>query len=157
MSLATTYGYTNDGTSGHAISLMSNYSLVLEDPGHVKLENKTCPIDQPELVTIKGMYTKSANSELTYKPKAAVAGPEAYTQFLVKLDDVATTKDSTTSEVVEENIVTAYMVVRCARSGNLPDSLIRTLVDRLYAITKKDDGTDRIPDLRRLGLRPTSD
>jgi len=157
MALETTFGFTNTGSASNPISLKSNYALLLEDPGHVALENKTCPIDQPEQVTIRGMFTKNASSELSYKPKTSVAGPEAYSQFQVKLDDVATTRDTTTGEVVEENIVTAYLVVRVARSGNLSDSMVRTMVDRLHNITKTDDGGDRIPSLRRLALRPTED
>lgn len=153
MALITKFGFTNDETLG----LKTNYSLILEDPGHVQIENKLTPIDCPEAFTFKGMFTKNASSELSFKPKASVAGPEAYSQFMDKIDVVAKTIDETTGDVVEENIISAYLVVRAPRTAAISDENIRTVVDRLYKSTKHDDGTDRIPDLRRLALRPTED
>lgn len=153
MALKTKWGFQNIENLG----LVTNYALILEDPGHVQIENKTAPIDCPEALTFKGMFTQNPSSELSFKPKASVAGPEAYSQFLVKLDAVASTIDDTTNVVVEQNVVSAYLVVRAPRTAAISDADVRTIVDRLYQATKHDDGTDRIPDLRRLSLRPTTD
>lgn len=154
----TKFGFSNT-TQLH---LLTDYGLVVDDPGHCKLENKTCPIDQPEAITIKGLNTTKPASELNYTPKVSTQGTSSYTQFMVKVDDVLRTQleDGETHavlEVIEDNILSAYLVVRAPRSAEVTDEHIRTIIDRVIMATKTDAGQERISQFRRLALRPTSD
>lgn len=157
MALVTTFGYTNNDTPEHPISMLSNYTLLNEDPGVCVYDNKTCPIDQPEQVTIKGFYTTKSNSELAYKPKPAIAGPNAFSQFLIKLDLMSKTVDSETGDTVEQNPVTFYAVGRIPRTVNISDDLMQTAWGRLNSLTYDNAGVSRLGDWRRLGLRITHD
>lgn len=157
MALTSQFGYTNKTAASKTITpvdlkVLDNYGLVKDDSNEVVMTNKTCPIDQEEILSVMCTDLKKVTTAAEIRNPAPVTNGVQYT---VKLDEVlTTTSDADAAYRVDEPVV-AYLVIRHPKSGNITNALIGEVITRLCGACVREDGTWRFDDLMRSVLKPT--
>lgn len=156
MSLTSSFGFTNVVVSGHTVAPIdigpvTNYALKQDEPTSVVMDNKTCPLDQGELLTYKCQdIPKVTTSQLIHNPAKVAAG----VQYVIKLEEILRTTSSTDSSFIVDEPVVAYLVVRHQKSGNITSDIVSGIAERLLGACRKEDGTWRFDELMRSALKP---
>lgn len=158
MAKTTNFGFSNNTASATTISpialgLMTNYALVTDEPSEVRLDNKTAPLDQGEIVSFKSReIPKVATSLKNYYPAPVTTG----IQYVVEVEEMLTTTvDSDATYRVDEPI-TAYLTIRHPKSGNITQDHIVQVIQRLVGACLNDSGEWRFEELMRSALKPTN-
>jgi hypothetical protein len=135
------------------LGLASNYALVSEDANEVILSNKTSPIDEEEIITLKYKDIPRVNTKCTITNPAVVKRGVSYT---ISLDCIKRTPNETLQTVVDRPI-SAYLNIRHDKNSEITEDNMKEILTRLVSIFFKDDGTFRVPDFVRSALKPTED
>lgn len=135
------------------IKPVTNYAKTVDEPTVAVLSNKTCPLDQGELLTYRANEMDHISTSLTIQNPTKVRNG---VQYVVKLEEILRTKD-TEGNIVSDEPVVAYLTVRHQKTGNISEALVNQVINRLMGAVYKSDGTTRIADLMRSALVPVED
>ena len=159
MSKVSKFGFTNTTASTKvetpiAIAPVSNYALKQDEPTTVELDNKTCPIDQGELLSYKCQDVKRvATTQDILFPAPVSSG----LQYVIKLEEILSTTDAADPSYRVDEPIVAYLTIRHPKSGNITSDTIGQVIDRLMGACRKADGSWRFNELMRSSLKPTVD
>lgn len=158
MSNTSSFSFSNTSAATFTITPVeigekSNYAEIADDPTKHVRSNATATLDQGELLTIGCQPIKKVATDQTIQHPYPV---KEGVQYIVKLDEILRTVNSAGDIVGDEPIV-AYLVVRHQRSGQITNTLVDTVVKRLLGACYKSDGTPRWGDWMRSALEPTAD
>lgn len=152
------YAYSN-GTAATfeitpvAVGVVTNYAKTVDEPTIVQLSNKTCPLDQGELITYRcNDIDKVTSTQKVQNPSKVRNG----VQYVVKCEEILRTKDSDGNIISDEPVI-AYVTFKHQKSGNITPELVEEVFKRLCGALYKSDGTSRIADLMRNAIAPTTD
>lgn len=158
MSKVTNFGFANESESTVtlkpiALGLTTNYALVTDEPSEVRLDNKTAPLDQGEIVSFKAReIPKVATSLKNYYPAPVTTG----IQYVVEAEEMlSTTVEGDATYRVDEPI-TAYLTIRHPKSGNITQAHIVKVMQRLIGACLNDKGEWRFEELMRSALKPSN-
>lgn len=158
MSKTISFGYTNVTPSDKtvactALGCVSNYSLITDVADTCVLNNKTAETDRTELISYRTRPLKKVNTslELTH-PSQVVKG----IQYGVQTESVLTIEDPQFNARVDEPIVVG-LTIKHSINGDITDEKVIEAVNRTISALWKNDGSSRLPDLRRSAERPVAD
>lgn len=156
MALTSTFGFTNvvaNATKPIPIDIqpLTNYAKVEDEPTSCVLNNKTCPLDQGELVTYRSNELAKVTCSQELQNPAAVRNG---VQYVIKVEDVLRTKDANGVVIMDEPVV-AYLTIRHQKSGNITSAHIEQVVSRVLGACMFTDGTWRFNDLMRSAVTPS--
>lgn len=153
--MTSSFSFTNvtagDSVSTVALAPVTNYAKRSDEPTEAVLTNKTCTLDQGELITYRCREINQVSSGLqVLYPAKVLNGVE----FGVRVDELLRTKDSAGAIVCDEPIV-ATLTIKCPKSSNMTTGVIDTVVARLLGACY-DETTNkyRWADLMRSALVP---
>lgn len=159
MAIKTSFGYTNKTASAHTVApvdvkMASNYALVEDEPTSCVMSNKTCPIDQGELVSYKCQTVKNVSTaqDVLYPAKVQTG-----IQYVVKIEDLLSVTSDTDPNFRTDLPVVAYLTIRHTKNGAITGEVIAEVVNRLIGACRKTDGSWRFDDLMRSSLKPEHD
>lgn len=157
--MSTGFAFTNttDGTKTvtlKQVKPVSCYAKTEDEPTNCTLKNKTCPLDQGEVLSYQCTPIDRVNTKLTSLNPAKVTSG---IQYIVRLDELLrTTADDGT--VICDEPVTAILQIRHPSSGNILPEHITTVVTRLLSACYDDASNDwRWKDLMLSALVPVQD
>lgn len=157
MSKVSSFGFTNKTESSTvtlkpiALAICDNYALKEDEPTSVVEDNKTCPLDQPEIVSFRCRDIPQVNSSVINQYPAPVTSG---VQYIISVDELLSTRDDALNYRVDDPIV-ATLTIRHTKSGNITSEHIQTVINRLLGACYKADGTSRFDDLMRSALKPS--
>lgn len=147
MSNVSSFGYTNNAASVTAVTPVAifgtddsavNYGKTADEPNVVVRSNKTCALDQGEVLTTRYNDLKKISTSQTIQNPLPIKDG---CQYVIKLEEILRTVDSNGIIVGDEPIV-AYLTIRHQKSGNITSTLIDEVVRRLLgACYASADGT----------------
>lgn len=149
------YGFTNNDDNTHYVSpkklgLVTNYAKLQDSPDACVMTNKTSPLDQGELVTIRYQkLEKVSTSQDLAHPMPERAG----VQYVYKVEDILRVTDENGVVVSDEPII-AYLTIRHQRTGNVDKQAIMQVVQRVLGVCISDEGTSRFEDTMRGDCSP---
>lgn len=159
MAITTSFGFTNTTASTHTVAptnlkMKTNYALIEDEPESCVMSNKTCPIDQGELVSYKCQTVKNVSTaqDVLYPAKVQTG-----IQYVVKVEDLLSVKSDTDPNFRTDLPIVAYLTIRHTKNGAITDDIIGSVVNRLLGACQKADGTWRFNDLMRSSLKPEVD
>lgn len=159
MAITTKFGFTNTTASSKTVApidvkMKSNYALIEDEPNSCVMSNKTCPIDQGELVSYKCQTVKNVSTaqDVLYPPKVQTG-----IQYVIKVEDLLSVTSDTDPNFRTDLPVVAYLTIRHTKNGAITDEIISQVVSRLLGACRKADGTWRFGDLMRSSLKPEID
>lgn len=137
-----------------AIGACTNYAKKTDEPTEAVLTNKTCTLDQGELVTYRCREINQVASGLqVLYPARVLNGVE----FGVRVDELLRTKDDGGIIICDEPVV-ATLTIKCPKSSNMTTDVINTVVNRLLgACYDQTANRYRWDDLMRSALVPIED
>lgn len=133
---------------------VTNFALKADEPTEVVLDNKTCPLDQGEVLSYKCRDIKRVSTSQDVRYPAPVTSG---VQCVVKLEEILTITDSENPNFRVDEPIVIYETVMIPKSGNIDGSTIEALEARLQGALRKADGTSRWGELIRSALKPTVD
>lgn len=129
--ISSKFGFTNTtaGTSVNTTNLMimDNYGKTMDEPTEARLVNKTCPLDQGEVVSYRCRDIKDVS---TFQQIMYPARVREGIEFGVRVDELLRTEDSNGLIICDEPIV-ATLTIRCPKSSNVTSEVINEVVNRL--------------------------
>lgn len=158
MAKTSSFGFTNKTASSKVtitpvdLLVCDNYALKEDEPTSVVEDNKTCPLDQPEMIHYICRDIPQVNSSIVNQYPAPVKNG---VQYIVTVEELLSTRDDSIGYRVDDPIV-ASLTIRHTKSGNITSNDIQTVVSRLLGACYKTDGTSRFDDLMRSALKPSS-
>lgn len=159
MAKVSSFSFTNTTAGSNtvtppALGLTSNYALADEDANQAVLNNKTAPIDAEEIITFRSRPIAQVNTDLNIQYPSPI---KSGIQYQVQVEDVLTTTDTADPAFRVDEPIVALLTIRHPRSGNISNSIISQVVQRLIGSVLKSDGTWRFDDLMRSAERPVVD
>lgn len=153
------YGFTNVTPMAAAkavapvdIKVIDNYAKTKDEPSVVVLNNKTCPLDQGELITYRcNEVDKVSSSQRIQNPTRVKNG----IQYVVKVEEILRTTDAD-GKIISDEPVVAYVTFRHQKSGNITPALVEEALKRMLGALYKTDGNSRISDMMRSAIAPTT-
>jgi hypothetical protein len=158
MAKSSSFGFTNTTTGANdvdqiALGLTTNYALTSDQANNVVLNNKTAPIDQEEIVTVRsGSIDIKSKANIVY-PAPVKTGME----YGVRLDEVLSTTDSNDPSYRVDEPIICSITFRHPKSGNITNAIVAQVFQRAISTLMKADGTWRFADLMRSAERPIVD
>lgn len=158
MAKVTSFGFTNVTESTLAVKpinvkLVTNYARIEDEPTSCVLANKTAPLDQGELITLRANdIDRVSSTQIIQNPSPVRNG----IQYVIKVEDILRTVDANGVVLMDEPII-AYLTVRHQKSGNVTPTMVVDMVKRVMGACVRADGTWRFDDLMRSALAPISD
>jgi hypothetical protein len=159
MAKTSAFGFTNKTESTHDVTpyvlgLTSNYSLIQDAADVVKLNNKTAPIDQEELVAFRSRTVNNIASELNIQyPSPVKSGVE----YSIRQEAVLSTTDSGDPSFRVDEPIVVTLAIKHPKSGNITAANVGEMVLRTISSCLRADGTWRFDDLMRSSERPIVD
>ena len=157
MAKTSKFGFTNNTLSETKVSPISlnfttNYGCRSDEPDEVVMDNKTAPIDQPELISFKVRDLPQVNTRFSvlYPPKVASG-----VQYVVQVEELLSTTSDTDPDYRVDDAIVAYLTIRHTKSGNITNDIIGQVVQRLIGACQNPDGTWRFDELMRSILKPS--
>lgn len=156
--MSSSFAYSNKTDSTHtikpvSIGIVSNYAKVVDEPSLVQMSNKTCPLDQGELVSYRcNDIDKVTSTQKVQNPSKVRNG----VQYVVKCEEILRTTDAEGKIICDEPVI-AYVTIKHQKSGNITAALVEEVFRRVVGAMYKSDGTSRIADLMRNAIVPTTD
>lgn len=147
MSKQSTFAFTNTTPATTAITPVALfgasdnenvYGKVQDESTVVVRSNKTCPLDQGELLTTRyNDLKKVSTTQVIQNPLPIKDG----CQYVIKLEEILrTTNDA--DEIIGDEPIVAYLTIRHQKSGNITTALVDEVVKRLLgACYASSDGT----------------
>jgi hypothetical protein len=161
MSLTTaesTWGYTNVTPGATltltALGLKSNYASVMDEANEVVRVNKTTPIDQTEVVSIRSSVVPKVNVS-KYLPVPNPSPIKTGITYTVQTEVLLRHTDDQGN--VTDFPIVAYTHIRHQRSGVISSALVEEAFNRHVSAFFHDDGTSRFNELMRSALQPEAD
>lgn len=158
MAKSSSFGFTNTTAGTHdvdqiALGLTTNYALTSDQANNVVLNNKTAPIDQEEIVTVR-----SGNIDIKSKANIVYPAPvKTGMEYGVRLDEVLSTTDSADPSYRVDEPIICSITFRHPKSGNITNDIVAQVFQRAISTLMKADGTWRFADLMRSAERPIVD
>lgn len=159
MAKSSTFGYTNKVASTVNlipvnVKCVTNYSRIENESDVCVLSNKTTPLDQGELITIRANdLSKVSCTQEIQNPSPVRNG----VQYVIKVEDILRTVDTVSGAVLMDEPVIAYLTIRHQKSGNITPALVTEIVTRVIGACQRNDGTWRFDDLMRSAIAPIAD
>lgn len=158
MANTSSFGFTNTTAATFSLTPVeigekTNYAEVQDDPTTHVRSNKTCPLDQAEVLTLRCNNIPKVNSSITVQNPYKVTNS---VQYVIKLEEILRTVNSA-GDIVGDEPIQAYLTIRHQKTANITSSIINTVVMRLLGACYKADGTARWDELMRSALEPTVD
>ena len=75
-------------------------------------------------------------------------------QYVIKVEDILRTVDTTSGAILMDEPVVAYLTIRHQKSGNVTPAIVADVVSRTIGACMRTDGTWRFDDLMRSALAP---
>lgn len=156
--MSSSFAYSNKTDSTTTIKpvnigIVSNYAKVVDEPSLVQMSNKTCPLDQGELVSYRcNDIDKVTSTQKVQNPSKVRNG----VQYVVKCEEILRTTDADGKIICDEPVI-AYVTIKHQKSGNITATLVEEVFRRVVGAMYKSDGTSRIADLMRNAIVPTTD
>lgn len=153
------FGFTNKTANAVTVApttlnVVSNYAVVDETSTQVVLDNKTCPLDQQELVTYNCRAVPVVNTKVSVRNPAKVTTGVQYT---IQVEEVLRTTSAEDPGVVIDEPIVMSLLIRHPRSGNITPAIVSNVLQRLIGACQKSNGEFRWPDLMRSALEPKAD
>lgn len=155
MSLTSSFSFTN-ATAGQtvptaALAPVTNYAKTSDEPTEATLTNKTCSLDQGEVVTYRCRDIREVSTvQQVLYPAKVLNGIE----FGIRVDELLRTKTEDGNIVCDEPIV-ATLTIKTPKSSNINASIIDTVVSRLLGAAYDQTAKKyRWDDLMRSSLVP---
>lgn len=159
MAKVSSFNFTNTTANANVTSikpvklgLTTNYALTEDEPASCVENNKTCPLDQPEITSFRCRDIPKVNSVIPNQYPAPVSDG---VQYIITVDELLSTRDDAIGYRVDDPIV-ASLTIRHTKSGNITAEHIQTVINRLLGACYKEDGTSRFDDLMRSALKPVA-
>lgn len=158
MANTSSFGFSNTTANTTTVApvklgLVTNYAKIQDTPDACVMANKTSPLDQGELVTIR--YQKldkvSTAQDLAY-PLPERGG----CQYVYKVEDILRTTDSN-GKIINDEPVVAYLTIRHQRTSNITADIIKQVACRVLGVCISDTGTMRFVDTMRGDCSPDAD
>lgn len=159
MSVTSSFAYTNttirQGVTVPTVDIspLATYAKVEDEATAVRFKNKTCPIDQQELLSFECKAIPEVQSRLKMANPGKVKDG---VQYAIRLDEVLRTVNSD-GTILQDDPVVMYLTVRHTNNSYITASAITTLFKRLCGAITRDDGTYRFDDLMLSALDPAAD
>jgi hypothetical protein len=160
MATTSSFGFTNVTENSNAslsitdLKPVTNYGISDTTATVAELSNTTAPLGQGELVSYMfAKLNKISTKQTIYNPGKVNEG----VQYVIRLDEILRTTDSTDPNMVVDDPIVMQLTVRHTMSGNVTSSHIKSLLGRLVGACFKSDGTTRFDDLMRNALNPRVD
>lgn len=159
MAKATSAGYTNNTANTLVLNptnvkLVTNYARIEDEATTCVLSNKTAPLDQGELITLRANdISKVSSTQIIQNPSSVRNG----IQYVIKVEDILRTVDSTSGAIIMDEPLVAYLTIRHQKSGNITSTMVVDIVKRVIGACVRNDGTWRFDDLMRSALAPIND
>lgn len=159
MAKSSKFGFTNTTASTKVtitpidVKVVDNYALKEDEPTRVVEDNKTCPLDQPEVVSFMCRDIPHVNTSIVNQYPAPVSNG---VQYIISLEEILSTTDDTVPGYRVDDPIVASLTIRHPKSGNITANHIQTVLNRLLGMCYKTDGTSRFDDLMRSALKPSS-
>lgn len=158
MSKTSTFAFANTSNMSFNVTPtdvkpVSSYAKIEDEPTSTVLSNKTCPLDQGELLSYKAQAVKSVSTTQVIQNPAPVTNG---VQYVVKLEEILRTTDSAGNIICDEPVI-AYLTIRHQASGNISNDIVASVVKRCIGACMREDGTWRFDDLMRSALSPVAD
>jgi hypothetical protein len=159
MAKVSTFGYTNTTSGTHDVTpkllgLTSNYSLSEDQADVVKLNNKTAPIDQEELISFRSRIGQRLATDLNIQYPSPVNNVIEYS---VRVDEVLSTTDTDNPNFRVDEPIVCSIAFRHPKSGNIGKDQVAEVFVRAISALMKADGGWRFDDLMRSAERPVVD
>lgn len=136
------------------LEMVTNYATVAETANEATMSNKTCPLDQEELITFRSRRIPNIQTNLKVAhPGIAKDG----IQYQVIVEDILRTTDSADSTFVLDEPIVAMLTIRHPYSGNFDAAKVSTIINRVISALYKRSGASRLPDLMRGAEHPYDD
>lgn len=156
--MASQFSFTNT-TAGSTVGTVkvgpvANYAKIMDEPTEARMTNKTCSLDQGELITYRSREVDkvSTNLQVLY-PARVLNGVE----FGARVDELLRTTDTDGKIVCDEPIV-ATLTIKAPKSSNISTDVITTVVSRLLGACYDETAKKyRWGDLMRSALVPVED
>lgn len=136
-----------------AVGPATNYAKIVDEPETCVLSNKTCPLDQGELITYRVNDVKKVSTSQTVQNPSKVKDG---VQYVAKVEEILRTTD-TDGEIVCDEPIVAYLTIRHQKSSHITSAIVAEVVERLLGAVVKADGTWRFDDMMRHAIVPTHD
>lgn len=156
--MSSSFSFTNTtaGTSVPTTKLApsSSYAKTMDEPTEARLSNKSCTLDQGEIITYR---CREIANVATVQQVLYPARVQSGVEYGVRLDELLRTKDSDGNILCDEPIV-ATLTIKNPKSSNITDEIISQVVARLLgACYNESEGRYRWGDLMRSALVPAED
>lgn len=152
------FSFTNTtaGTSVPTTKLAtsSSYAKTMDEPTEARFSNKTCTLDQGEVITFRSREIANvATVQQVLYPARVQSGVE----YGVRIDELLRTTNADGDILCDEPIV-ATLTIKNPKSSNITDEVISTVIARLLgACYSETEQKYRWGDLMRSALVPTED
>jgi hypothetical protein len=160
MSKVSSFGFTNttDSTTVTVVpkllGLTTNYAVATESADEARLNNKTCPIDQEEIVSFRSRNIQKVDTDLNIQYPSPV---KKGIQYQIMIEDTLSTTDTADASFRVDEPIVAQLTIRHPKSGNISNTEVVNVVKRLLSACIKTDGTWRFDDLMRQAEKPVVD
>lgn len=136
------------------VKAVTNYARIEDESDVCVLSNKTAPLDQGELLTYRANdLEKVSSTQIVQNPSSVRNG----IQYVIKLEEILRTVDSTSGNILMDEPVVAYLTIRHQKSGNVTPAIVADITSRLMGACMRSNGTWRFDDLMRSALAPIAD
>lgn len=148
MATTTSQGFQNKTLSEHSmpsysLGLKDNYACIEDEPSCEVLSNKTCPLDLGEKITFRYNDIDKVTTSLSIQNPSKVRNG---LQYVAKEEFAQRTTDAEGNVIYDEPVV-AYLVVRHQKTGTISPATVDMAVQRLMGAVMKADGTTRFGDM----------
>lgn len=156
MSKVSTFAYTNKTANAVKVTPIdvqpvTNYARIEDEATVCVLSNKTAPLDQGELIVYRANdLDRVSSTQKIQNPSPVQNG----VQYVIKLEDILRTTDSTSGAILMDEPIVAYLTIRHQKSGNVTPAIVAEVVSRVIGACMRTDGTWRFDDLMRSALAP---
>lgn len=153
------FGFTNTTDSTKVtitptdLKVVSNYAVTEDEANICRLANVTCPLDQPEVLTYQCQDITNVNTSIKNQYPPLVKDG---IQYSTKLETLLSIQDADPNHRVDLPIV-AQLSIRHSKNGNITETDIQTIIDRLVGSLYSTGGTCRLTAMMRQSLKPSND
>lgn len=160
MAITTGFKFTNTtATTSKAVALfdmkeLHSYTCSTDEPGNVVLDNKTNVAESSELLKYRGKYIDHVKTDLSLPADSKKV--QKGVQFAIQIEDDLVTEDASIGFRQDDPIV-MYLTVNMPNSQYITDAALGATFQRLCSQLQDEAGNWRFSDLRRLGLRYTTE
>lgn len=156
--MGSTFSFTNT-TPGATVPTtklapVSSYAKTMDEPTEARLSNKTCSLDQGEIITYR---CREIANVATVQQVLYPARVQSGVEYGVRIDELLRTTAEDGTIICDEPIV-ATLTIKNPKSSNINDETVNTVVSRLLGACYDETAKKyRWADLMRSALVPAED